>query len=100
LLILIENTTTNTMLAFQRVSRALIRPARFTAARGYRGGSGEQVVREMTEAEKILSAKSADIDSIIRAKHMALPTREGIPADSLKGSGDDLDVRRKRLIYR
>ena len=83
-----------------RISRTLFRPATRSAFRGYRGGAGEQVVREMTEAEKILSAKSADIDSIIRAQHVAMPSREGIPADSLVGSGDDLDVRRKRLIYR
>jgi len=48
-------------------------------ARGYRGGSGEPVVRTMSEAELTLSAKSADLDKIIREKHVAMPTKEGIP---------------------
>lgn len=100
--------------AFQRISPAL------QSARWYRGDSGDMKSRENLDPNDEVAKRESKLIDIakpksekIYARHIAMPTLEGIDAHALgigqdeevKNSPDankelELDIRRKRLVYR
>jgi succinate dehydrogenase assembly factor 2 len=75
-----------------------------TALRGYRGGTNEATQKLSDKEEELFRVAKPKLDEIM-AKHTSLPDLDNIPKNSLGPNGEishdmELDVRKKRLIYR
>jgi len=81
-------------------------PSAFTllSSRSYRGEAGEEVATLSASEEELLKVAKPKSEDIM-AKHIAMPDLQKIPPSSFGSSEIDdddlnLDIRRKRLIYR
>lgn len=84
------------MLRARSVARHLARPS---LVRTYRGEAGDGVRSASDREEELLRVALPRSASILQ-RHQALPDLEAIPPASLDPSQSDLEIRRKRLIYR
>lgn len=74
------------------------------AVRGYKGGANEATPKLSQKEEELFRIAKPKSDEIM-AKHTSLPDFDKIPKNSLGPNGEishdlELDVRKKRLIYR